>query len=300
MSRTSTTAYPTRRTRAQQLRRRKRRFLTTLLVLFLLAGGVICLAAKDISSYREENTRDQTALSEQISESLACMYAYTQPENKLTDGEKLTYIEEHPEEYTEDLIALTAKNSEALDYVYQYPELKDKTWEIDLSAEAESDQVPLLLQWDSRWGYQAYGTGLIGYTGCGPTCLSMVALYITGNPAYTPVYVADYALEGGYYEAGSGTAWSLMSQGSSAFGLSAKELPLDEGTMVAALNAGKPIICALGPGDFTDNGHFIVLTGYTGEAFTVNDPNSPQRSSQLWTFDQLRDQIRNLWAFSAA
>jgi hypothetical protein len=300
MSRTSTTAYPASRTRARQLRRRKRRFLATLLVLFLLAGGVICLAAEDTSSYPKEDTQDQTALSEKISESLASMYQNLQQEDRLTDGEKLTYIEEHPEEYTEDLIALTQKNREALDYVYQYPEWKDKTWDIDLSAEAKSDQVPLLLQWDSRWGYQEYGTGLIGYTGCGPTCLSMVALYITGNPAYTPVYVAEYALEGGYYEAGSGTAWSLMSQGSSAFGLSAKELPLDEGPMVAALKADKPIICALGPGDFTDNGHFIVLTGYTGEAFTVNDPNSPQRSGQLWTFDRLKDQIRNLWAFSAA
>jgi predicted double-glycine peptidase len=67
--------------------------------------------------------------------------------------------------------------------------------------------------------------------------------------------------------------------------------------MVAALSAGTPIICSMGPGDFTDNGHFIVLTGYTGDGFTVNDPNSPQRSSQIWTFQQLKGQIRNLWAY---
>jgi predicted double-glycine peptidase len=128
----------------------------------------------------------------------------------------------------------------------------------------------------------------------------MVALYLTGNPTYTPAYMADYALNEGYYVAGSGTAWSLMSEGCSAFGLSAQVLPLDEDIMAAALNAGKPIICALGPGDFTDNGHFIVLTGYTGDGFTLNDPNSPQRSSQVWTFDQLRDQINNLWAYERA
>jgi ABC-type bacteriocin/lantibiotic exporter with double-glycine peptidase domain len=88
-----------------------------------------------------------------------------------------------------------------------------------------------------------------------------------------------------------------MSEGCEEFGLSAKEIALDEGVMAAALNAGKPIICSMGPGDFTDNGHFIVLTGYTGDAFTINDPNSPQRSSQVWTFDQLKGQIRNLWAY---
>jgi hypothetical protein len=284
-----------------------RRFRATLLVLFLLAGTVIYLASKNEPASIDESAEAQATILIP-GESLNSAYQYITQKLKAQAADlaaqeaenKLTYIEEHPEEYTEDLIALAQKNSEALDYVYQYPALKDSTPEIDLSAQAESDQVPLLLQWDSRWGYQEYGTGLIGYTGCGPTCLSMVALYLTGNPEYTPAYMADYALNQGYYVAGSGTAWSLMSEGCAAFGLSAQVLPLDEGTMAAALNAGKPIICALGPGDFTDNGHFIVLTGYTGDGFTLNDPNSPQRSSQVWTFDQLKDQINNLWAYERA
>ncbi len=43
----------------------------------------------------------------------------------------------------------------------------------------------------------------------------------------------------------------------------------------AALAAGVPLICAMGPGDFTGNGHFIVVTGYDGEGFSIRDPNSP-------------------------
>ena len=27
----------------------------------------------------------------------------------------------------------------------------------------------------------------------------------------------------------------------------------------------------------------------------VNDPNSRERSEQLWEYDQIKDQIRNLW-----
>jgi hypothetical protein len=254
--------------------------------LFLLVGGVFFLASEGTHT---------SALPDSWGSGVTQLVGTLTGQDESED--KLTYILNHPEEYTEDLIALAQKNSEALDYVYQYPQLKDETPDIDLTAQAESDQVPLLLQWDTRWGYQEYGTGLIGYTGCGPTCLSMVALYLTGNPDYTPAYVADYALNAGYYVAGSGTAWSLMSEGCEEFGLSAKEIALDEGVMAAALNAGKPIICSMGPGDFTDNGHFIVLTGYTGDAFTINDPNSPQRSSQVWTFDQLKGQIRNLWAY---
>ena len=213
--------------------------------------------------------------------------------------DKLSYIKNHPELYTEDLIDLAQRNKEALDYVYQYPEMAGREQEIDLTAEASGDSVPLLIQWDSRWGYYEYGSGLIGYTGCGPTCLSMVALYLTGDPRYTPIYMADYSLENGYYVSGSGTTWSLMSEGSVGLGLSVRELPMTESVMAAALEAGEPIICSMGPGDFTDGGHYIVLAGYSNGAFTVNDPNSPERSARTWTYAELENQVRNLWAFSA-
>ncbi|MBQ8935098.1 MAG: C39 family peptidase [Oscillospiraceae bacterium] len=201
-------------------------------------------------------------------------------------------------EIPERLLQMAETYPETLDFVKQYPELHDQHPEIDLTAEAESDTVPLLLQWDTRWGYESYGDGLIGYTGCGPTCLSMVALYLTGDPDDSPLAVAQYADENGYYVDGSGTAWSFMSQGAAHFGLSATEFPLSESAMKSALDAGEPIICVVGPGDFTPSGHFIVLTGYTSEGFTVNDPNSIIRSGQAWSFERLKGQIRNLWAYS--
>ena len=68
--------------------------------------------------------------------------------------------------------------------------------------------------------------------------------------------------------------------------------------MTDALEAGHPVILALGKGDFTTTGHYIVLTGYQDGAFTVNDPNSPIRSAQTWTYEQLEGQIRNIWEIS--
>lgn len=202
--------------------------------------------------------------------------------------------------YPEALQTLWEKNEDARPFVEGYFENRDKTYPIDLSAEAASDTVPLLMQWDERWGYTSYSGGLLGCTGCGPTCLSMATLYLTGNPDYSPDYVARYATENGYAVEGSGSAWALISEGCAGFGLSARELPLTEGEMTAALADGEVIICVLGPGDFTDSGHFIVLTGYEDGAFTVNDPNSYIRSSQTWSFDQLSGQIKNLWALSTA
>ena len=200
--------------------------------------------------------------------------------------------------YSEDLIALALKNSEAIDYVVDYPSKKDKRPAIDLSSEAAQNTVPLLLQWDERWGYQEYGSGLIGWTGCGPTCMSMLALYLTGNETWDPASVAHWAEENGYYAEGSGTSWTFMSEGSAHFGLRAEELPLVKQYMINAVEEGRPVVCAMAPGDFTTTGHYIILTGYDENGFTVNDPNSPMRSSQHWSYETLEGHISNLTAFS--
>ena len=61
------------------------------------------------------------------------------------------------------------------------------------------------------------------------------------------------------------------------------------------MEAGNPIICVMGPGDFTTTGHFIVMTDYVDGKIKINDPNSPIRSNKLWDCDLIKDQIRNLW-----
>ena len=137
---------------------------------------------------------------------------------------------------------------------------------------------------------------MMAITGCGPTCLAMVGYYLTGDDWYTPENVAGFAWEGGYYAPGYGSSWTLISEGAGKLGLTATELPLVKKKMTDALEAGNPVILALGKGDFTSTGHYIVLTGVEEEGFRVNDPNSRERSEQLWTYEQLEKQIRNIWA----
>ena len=62
----------------------------------------------------------------------------------LTQEDKLHSIEES-DEYPDQLKELAEKNSETIDFVYDYPEMKDKKQTIDLSQEAKTDTVPLLL-----------------------------------------------------------------------------------------------------------------------------------------------------------
>ena len=197
-------------------------------------------------------------------------------------GDQLARLElraQEPERFSElpeNLQALWEKNEDARGFVEGYWEKKDQTF-----------------------SYNTYSGDLMGLTGCGPTCLAMAAIYLTGDTSLDPYTVAQFAETNGYAVPGSGTAWSLMTDGAEALGLTARELPLDENSMVTALEGGELVICVMGPGDFTDSGHFIVLTGYQDGAFTVNDPNSYARSERTWTFDDLQYQVKNLWALGA-
>lgn len=200
-------------------------------------------------------------------------------------------------DYTDKLVELYEKNLEARQFVLDYPLKKDMEYDIDLGEYKNADFVPLLMQWDERWGYDEYAGDVLGLTGCGPTCLSMVAIYLTGNDTMNPKWMSDFSSRYGFYEEGNGTRWALMSEGAAILGLNAKEIPLNKERMIDNLQTGNPIICILGPGDFTDSGHFIVLTGYRDGGFTINDPNSRVNSEKIWTFEELQYQIRNLWVY---
>jgi hypothetical protein len=198
--------------------------------------------------------------------------------------------------YPQSLIDLLERNPETQDFVLNYPFREDA--EYDLS-EFDREEVPLFLQWDERWGYEKYGSDVIGITGCGPTCLAMVGYYLTGKDCFTPEQIAAFAQENDYYAQGYGSSWTLISKGAGQLGLTATELPLVKKKMVDALEAGNPIILAMGKGDFTENGHYIVLTAVEDGAFRVNDPNSKANSQKLWTYEELEHQIRNIWEIRA-
>ncbi|MGM9521560.1 MAG: C39 family peptidase [Oscillospiraceae bacterium] len=202
-------------------------------------------------------------------------------------------------QYPEALAALYEKNEEARQFVLDYFEKSGNTYDIDLSEYRDCETVPLLMQWDERWGYTEYSGNLFGLSGCGPTCLSMAAIYLTGDTSISPRYVADYSTQNGYSTNGNGTKWTLFSEGCSGLGISSQELPLSQKIIDSHLESGEIVALIMGPGDFTDSGHFILLTAVGDGGYTVNDPNSRKNSDRLWSYDEISDQIKNIWALSA-
>ena len=198
-------------------------------------------------------------------------------------------------DYPEELRELLERNPETEDFVLHYPLDKGSEVHADLAGYDRSDGVPLFLQWDRQWGFLDYGSKPAALTGCGPTCLSMAAWYLTGDDSFSPDRMMEFAEKNGYYSPGSGSSWTLISEGAVKLGFDVTEIPLAKGRIFDNLEVGNPIICAMGPGDFTAAGHFIVLVGVEDGLLQVNDPNSIKNSRKLWAFEDIESQFRNLW-----
>lgn len=216
-------------------------------------------------------------------------------------NKKINTIINNIDDYPENLLQLLIRNQETVDFVLNYPTKKDSTdniEEIKLTSKETNSEIPLFIQWDNRWGYAKYGEEIMGLSGCGPTCLSMVIVGLTGDTSANPREVAKFSESNGYRVPGNGTDWSLFSKGAKKYDLKVKELPLWEDGIIKEIENGHPIICCVGPGDFTTTGHFILIYGYEDGEFLIHDPNSIIRSSKKWSYEKIKGQIRNLWSYS--
>ena len=218
-------------------------------------------------------------------------------ENLAQEDERYLEILEMQEEFPDGVLRLCANNGEALEFVLAYPEKKGKA-AAETIGEVTKGEVPLLIQWDEKWGYASYGNEtIVAVNGCGPACVAMVVAALTGRNDVTPAVVAEYSAASGFLTNTNDTSWDLMNYGCEVFGISGRMIGLDENVMANELYAGHPIIASMGPGDFTSGGHLLVISGYDGAGFEIKDPNSILKSQKTWTFEELKGQIKNLWAF---
>jgi soluble P-type ATPase len=158
-------------------------------------------------------------------------------------------------------------------------------------------QVPLLLQWDARWGYLSYGDSTVYVAGCAPTSLSMVFSYLKQDPAITPIAIKTFSEENGYYVSGAGTAHSLLTAAAKQWDANVQTVSLDAQSVMDQLEQGRILVFNMVPGDFTRVGHFIVVSGMEGGKLIVRDPNSITRSDKLWDMDTVLSQTAAIWAY---
>ncbi len=216
------------------------------------------------------------------------------------ENEALDKIYERAHLYPEKMLAALVNNLEMTGFVEGYLEADTSVETIPaLTAKEKSEDFPLFLQWDPRWGYEFYGDDSnIGLAGCGPTCLSMVLYHYTKDEYLTPDKLAAYSIENGYYVAGVGTAWNLLEDVPKQYGLEIHQGKFSEKAMKKLIDQGGMAICSMAKGDFTIGGHFIVIYGYDEDGFLVNDPNCIDRSKKSWEWRRLESQIKNIWTYN--
>lgn len=156
-----------------------------------------------------------------------------------------------------------------------------------------SNSITYYNQGDPAWGSYLYGGSDPMVThGCGPTALAMAVTSLTGTPV-TPIDTAEWAAQNGCFSQGNGSAHDIIPDGAKSYGLTVEKLAVmtPEGIRTA-LSYHKLLIFLMGPGEFADSGHFIVVYGYLADGtLQIADPASTQRSSRTWTADELISQL---------
>lgn len=134
-------------------------------------------------------------------------------------------------------------------------------------------------------------------SGCGATCASMVIRYLTGETRKSPQVLFDWAHENGHYF-GQGLSHECLVEMLALNGVEGEWIDNNKIAVYLALLEKKPVIAHMGPGTFTDEGHYIVLRGVDqlGRVY-VNDPNSVPRSEKAYELDLIINQARTGQSF---
>ncbi len=159
--------------------------------------------------------------------------------------------------------------------------------------------VPILYQTDYRQTVCVYNgvARSVSTSGCGPTSLSMVIAYLTGDTEQSPYTLFREACQSSMYR-GNGVSRRNLEKLASRHGVKGIWKDLDAEQLVATLKGGTPVIANMGPGYFTERGHYIVLRGVNEDGLIlVNDPASADRSSRAYPAKVFIEQSRSGAAF---
>ena len=203
--------------------------------------------------------------------------------------------------YQLKMLELASKDPQAIDYVADFPQSYPQSVGNAYSDTVQKGTVPDLKQWDERWGYVEYCGAAIGSTGCCPTSLSMVYMALTGKTDKTPADMAALATADGYAVDGEGTIGNFLPDEAAKLGLTCNVFYPSAESLVWFLQNGFVVIVNVGPGDFTDSGHFFVARGVASDgSIQINDPYSSVNTAKTWDANSIANQSIMMYAFHAA
>ena len=236
---------------------------------------------------------------EQVAQALLSQADDPQVASILADAQALGEMDEH---LAAKLLKLAANDPAARPFVAgfraSYPGAKaGGLTESDLAGDGE---IPLFMQWDTRWGYMEYIGGPMGTKGCCPTCLSMLYAGFSGRCDMSPYIVSRLATESGLCGAEDGTYGEFVGYFAQRVGLEYAEV-VDFDAACACLNDDWALVCNLGTGEFTDVGHYVIVTGWADDdgGVHVNDPYNSTVDAQTWPLATIYFECNSVYALRA-
>lgn len=199
-------------------------------------------------------------------------------------------------DYPDEIIRMFEMDEETKDFVLNYPKkiVGGNDEEIDLSEYAECTEPPLLMQWDSRWGYREYNNSVVGLSGSAPTCLSMAALYELHDMSMNPLYMVNLAMENDW----ESKPEKLLSDGARMIGMSATEIPINDSRLRQAVNSDMTVVC-LTDGKYLSTVFVIRGINENGN-YMINDPMSRKNSEREYTFADIQNHLKKMWGYNGA
>ena len=261
-----------------------------ILFFFLISSCVrSCKSSKPATS--EADARVAAGLSDDLVEDFTAA---------LDQGEALEWIALNAGEYpSEDLPRLALQEPAAIPFVRAYPEMSKSP-----SAYGESvsrGEVPMLFNWDERWGAVEYDEPVLAVTGSGPTSFSMAYMGVTGKNDKTPADMAAIATEKGQNGGDSHTTADFFTTAAKDLGLSVEKFEPSRDALSEVLDSGTVVLAEVRSETLTEDSHWVVVA-YENEngSVRVYDPSSPSVCSRPWDPSTIASASTGMYAVSIA
>lgn len=165
----------------------------------------------------------------------------------------------------------------------------------------EQLNIPLIIQTSPQWRELPYGnTGSrqMHENGCAIVTLAMTKSYLD-NRDVTPKDILSWA--GEEYFTPDGTSWQIFQDFTIENDYHLENFGNNFENAMVATKEGKPVIISVGEGQFTEEGHFIIVRGYDEEngLVYINDPNDDlEKAFSMQAIDEevIINEGLNYWA----
>ena len=135
---------------------------------------------------------------------------------------------------------------------------------------------------DYLWG----GTDDLSTYGCGPTTMAMIVnSFVSESNQVTPITIADYCLDHYLFCKGHGSYHEIVEDVLTHYGFIVTSLQNDltVESVENALHRGHLVVALVGPGYFSDYGHYLIITADNGDG-TMNVADSKSLDNTLRPF----------------